>query len=233
MTKCAHCYDGGGVMNHILRITLSFCTLFVCSFAAPAFSGNLVVNPNFNTDISGWANNGGVGSFDGTMDANGSPSSGSAKGSLTLPPFFSTLAIGQCISGITPGTAYDFGGKIRIQSAPGTGSSAFVALTFFTGSACSTGLSPTFFTPIPSVTTTGSWVAANATATAPAGAGSVSIVGDFGIGSTPGTMVVNFDDIFFQVASPGPTIPALSETMLIALALILGGLGAFVLGRTS
>jgi hypothetical protein len=221
-------------MNPIFRI-LSLCTLFAVSFAAPAFSQNLVVNPNFNTDISGWENSG-LGSFDSTMDANGSPSSGSVKGTFTFPiPSYGAPAfIQQCISGITPGKSYDFGGKMRIQSAPGAGSQAFVFLIFRSGSTCSSApIDVSISTP---VTTTGSWVAGSATVTAPAGAGSVDIQADFANGPTPGTMVVNFDDMFFQL-SPGPAVPAavpaLSETMLIALALILGGFGALVLGRTS
>jgi hypothetical protein len=208
----------------------SLCVLCTFLSATPVLSQNLLVNPNFNTDIGGWGDNGGVGSFDGTMDANGSLSSGSAKGTFAFSAPASMFAVYQCVSGITPGQAYDFGGRIRIQSGPPGNSGAWISVVFHSGNTCSSPIS-SFSTPF--VTTAGSWEPANATMTAPGSTGSIFVVVFFANGAVPGTMVINVDDMFLQGSPQGATIPALSESILIALALILGGLGVLLLRPTS
>src|SRR6202035_4298282 len=90
----------------------------LCGFLAPAVSSaqapNLLVNPHFDTDLSGWGDPLFVG-WDGAHDAGSSPASGSAESFRFLDgPNSCIEPLFQCVTGLSGGTRYDFGGQIII-----------------------------------------------------------------------------------------------------------------------
>jgi hypothetical protein len=99
---------------------------------------NLLSNSHFDTDLSGWivVNDSFLQmTFDATLDANSSLTSGSAKftkaaGMSCVPNLY------QCVGGLTPGKPYDFGGSVYIPGGQPANTDAFVALVWFTGAAC-------------------------------------------------------------------------------------------------
>ena len=208
-------------------IVLGLLLLACCLLTPVAQAQNLVTNPNFDTNLNGW--NSSLGTiFDGTMDANGSPGSGSAKLTIGLSPSNFAIAISQCISGINGGTAYQFGGKLRFAVAP-TGGYARVRVLFHSNSSCgaNTGL-----VEGPDVTTTGSWLDSNGQFVAPGGTQSVFFAVLINGGPQGGGVVINMDDMFLQPQlSPVVPVPTLSTPLLILLGLTLAVGGAILAGR--
>ncbi len=84
--------------------------------ALPATAANLITNPNFTTDISGWSpmDSGTSLTFDPSHDANDSPASGSL---MIASNGSGGLAATQCI--VSPvGSEFSFGAKIFVGAAP-------------------------------------------------------------------------------------------------------------------
>lgn len=184
--------------------------------ATPASAQNLLTNPHFDTDLTGWT---GLATFDGTRDANGSPSSGSASVAVTTPTFLVLLR--QCIPA-AQNTSYDFGGQAFIQQAP-AGGAVGVSLAFTSDSTCTSSLgSAGTGSPVSAV---GAWGSSTGTAVSPPGtAGALLLVGFSGTGN----FVVNFDETFVQLTS---AVPAMPPSMLAALALSLAFLAHRALRR--
>lgn len=185
--------------------------LLVVASAPVASAQNLVVNPHFDTGITSWDFTGPTGSFDPTRDANGSPSSGAGQISTTVPGIFQTFR--QCITGITPGTSYDFGGKVFVVSNPQGGSVA-LGVAFFTSADCSSGPLTNAVSNV--VSTTGSWQDATGSIVAPAGAVSAFVLTGVNPGPGPGVtdVVADIDEMFFQAAGAVPTVPTAMLTLL-------------------
>lgn len=197
---------------------------------SPAAAQNLLANPHFDTDLSGWPiNNGGV--FDGTRDANGSASSGSVGETITLGVLTGTFEVRQCVAPVTEGTSYDFGGKVLLTQAPTEGQGT-VTLLWWSSNDCSTGILRIDSTS--HVSTVGIWTPVSSTVVAPANAHSVAVSTELGTLSTGGTLQVNFDDMFFQVAGPPPPparVPTLPAMGLLILSGLLATIAAWRLTR--
>ncbi|HTL45037.1 MAG TPA: hypothetical protein VL262_11920 [Vicinamibacterales bacterium] len=197
-------------MRHLVAHPCSLAALVVGFLAAaprPLLAQNLVTNPHFDTDLSGW-NPVGIGTaFDGTKDANNSLSSGSVHAiqPIAIPNGANLNGVRQCVTGLTAGATYDFGGQILVNSAP-AGGSASTELAFYSDNACTT--------PV-GVTTAGASVFAGATfqpsngsAVAPPGAVAAQIFQNERTAATPGTIDINEDEMFLQLsASQVPTVP--------------------------
>jgi len=196
------------------------------------FAQNLLSNPNFDTGLTGWVPNADL-SWDSTLDVNNSPSSGSAKTSNNTQGCSGLLPYQACIGPITPGALYTFGGSVFSPVGQGFTNSAFVEVTWYTGAACGTKISPAQDSPaIFSKGTEGTWNQTAATVAAPLGAGSATLFGwtcDF-TGGFPGTEQVNFDNMFFQETSIA-AVPAVGAGGLLALGLLLAVAGLIAVGR--
>lgn len=115
------------------RLFFGLCLLAVL-LPVGAAAQNLVVNPNFDVDLSGWTAAGGVWS---PLDLAGSPSSGSATWNNTNASTSGSLYVTQCIeiSGVFEG--FYFGSWVFIPSGQtGTGI-ADLSLAFYSDTACS------------------------------------------------------------------------------------------------
>lgn len=199
--------------NHRWLVFAITCLLLV-PLASPLLAANLVVNPSFNGNLTGWNPN--LSTFDGTVDATGTPGSGSARNSFNAVAPSTTVAIDQCIA-TGPGT-YTLGGKVFIPNGQAITGSGFVTVSFFSGPDCTTG-----FLTSSSLTasTTGSFVTLSGPVTAPAGTAHAWVTGQNSAGAA-GTFVVNFDDFVFDngVALPTTPLPNSAWLMLLGCAFV-------------
>jgi hypothetical protein len=208
-----------------LRSVVRGClTLALLAAASPALAQNLLANPHFDTTLTPWNMQGSV-SFD-SADANGSATSGSAKATDTLAAFDKNLVgVSQCVSGITAGASYDFGGKILLTTSPAGGGAALL-VWWFPSFPCVGG--PITVNESPIVTTLNSWLSTGGTAVAPAGAVAALVLTETVTQATPGDHTVNFDDLFLQLTAQ---VPTLDRPLLASLAALLAFVAVAALRR--
>src|SRR5215472_15715200 len=104
--------------------------LGVMLLASPLGAVNLLTNPSFAGNLTGWTADPTT-VFDGTVDATGTPGSGSARNTFTASGASTLLAISQCVAA-GPGT-YTLGGKVFIPNAQAIGGSGLITVSFFSG----------------------------------------------------------------------------------------------------
>jgi hypothetical protein len=111
----------------VRAILLALCTIA----SSEAFAQNLLTNPNFNQNISGWtASPAGVAVWD-SADAKASPSSGSARVTSTA----SQVQFQQCVA-VTPGVKHDLIVRTRIPAGQSGTGIAYIAISYFAGAGC-------------------------------------------------------------------------------------------------
>lgn len=201
------------------RNAAGVCTaiLFVVLVASPARAQNLVTNSHFDTSLTGWSASGTV-TFDAANDANGSPTSGSAHVSALGigASGVGSAGPGQCIPGIVAGASYDFGGQAFMTAAP-SGGSSFVIVSFHSGPACGSIIGGSGGSGN-SITSLNTWLPSTGTAVAPVGAQSAFIQTNEGGGPGGGDVLVNYDEMFFQLSGAVPAMPpALIMTLFLGL----------------
>jgi len=134
-----------------------------------AGTANLVVNPDFDTDLSGWGHFGGTWS---PFDWQDSPTSGSSNKALSTAGATVPIA-DQCVElGGTPAQEYELSAQVYIPSGQtGTGS-AHISVGWFSSPACINQVSGD---DSADVTATGSWVELADTLQPPPGAVSMHL----------------------------------------------------------
>jgi hypothetical protein len=187
--------------------------------AVPVFAVNLLQNPSFAGNLTGWNLNPST-VFDSSNDATGFPGSGSAKLPFAASGSSTTVAIDQCVVA-GPGT-YTLGGKVLIPNGQSVGGSGIITVSFFSGTNCSTGL--LFFDSV-STSTTGSFQTLSKSTVAPAGTQRAWVTGQNSAAGA-GTHTVNYDDMVFDDGLAAP-IPALGHAALIGMLLALAAVGWF------
>jgi hypothetical protein len=130
------------------RVSLAV-VLYLGALAAPAGATDLIVNPGFTRDLSGWTI---VNSSDSSAawsprDAFGVPGSGSVKAT-------GSLGASQCFA-LAPGVLYDVSGEVYLT--PGQPSDTFASplAEYYTSSDCTTG--PLGGNTMSHITAAGSW----------------------------------------------------------------------------
>jgi hypothetical protein len=167
---------------------------------APAASAqnlqNLLINPDFDTGLSGWQVFGTT-SWDGTYDANGSLTSGSAKEVLNESITNGIYpAVAQCVP-LVLGATYDLGGKITISSLT-EGATAFFLLVPYPTADCSGPPPPGPFIQTPPVPSFGGFPWTDSATTF---ANSFAHSGLFSANLSPmfgGQVQANFDNVFVE-----------------------------------
>ncbi|HSS51203.1 MAG TPA: hypothetical protein VLX28_19860 [Thermoanaerobaculia bacterium] len=179
----------------------------LAGWAASASAQNLLVNPNFDTSLSGWQTSPIAGltvSWDGTRDAAGSPASGSAKAVWQGAQVTGIYpVVSQCVE-VTPGVPYLFGGKIFIPSGQATPGSAFFIALPFGSPGCSGPPPPSAFVQTPNVTALDSWTESTGTITP---FGPSVLVSAYLSPSAGGSLQANYDDLLFEPNPPGGCVP--------------------------
>jgi hypothetical protein len=181
--------------------------------AAPV---NLVTNPDFAGSLTGWTSN--FVSFDGAHSAT-ADGTGSALGSWTLPKgAFNGIANGmtQCITPVTPGTAYFFGGKMLIPGGQSGSGGGVIDIQWYSATNC---LGFITNSGTPAVTQPGdtpdTWHSVSGISVAPGGAGSILMIG--GILNSSGelqTFDVSFDEIYLSTEPVNPPVSVPAATPL-------------------
>lgn len=183
----------------------------------PAVAQNLVTNGSFDSNTSSWNfTTPGTFTHSTSLDADGNPVSGSGElaNSSTVP--FGTSFAAQCITtGISGGSSYDWGARMRFDTGNSqTGSGrANVVVSFFDGAICrgsNVGGSTTFdFTS----SNTNVWTQNEVLGfTAPGGAVSAQ-VGLWTVKTeASGVMTVNFDNVVF---GPAGILPVELESFIV------------------
>lgn len=199
--------------------------ILAAAIAAPASAINLVTNPSFAGNTSGWVTDGST-TFDAANDATGLPGSGSARNSFAASGASTLLAIHQCIAA-GPGN-YTLGGKVLVPNGQAVTGSGLITVSFFSGPDCATGFLN--FASLSS-STTGSFQTLSGPITAPAGTAHIWITGQNNAGAA-GTHVVNFDDFVLDNGVGQPVnVPALGQLGLLALIAALAAAMRFVSRR--
>ena len=221
-------------LSGFLRLsTLMFFVLSILiGLAGVAFAGNLATNPSFNGNLSGWIAYPST-TYYASLDATGTPGSGSAKSIYNANGTSTLLAIYQCIPGvIIPGQTYTFGGKVFIPSGQLITGSGLVTISWFSGADCTSGFisASQLFT-----TSTGSWIALDsASLTAPPGATTVWLTGQNSADSA-GSHQVNYDDMYVDgpsaISQKTASVPTISEWGMIVFGLFAGLCSAYYLRR--
>jgi hypothetical protein len=173
-----------------LILALTVVALFAGAEAGAA--QNLLVNPHFDTGLTGWQVLG-PGTWDGTLDAGGAaPTSGSAKGVTTQPGGVDAI-VAQCVP-LNIGATYHFGGKIFIPGGNTAAGGVFFILIPFPQADCQGPPPPAGgFLQTGDVTTVGAWIDSEITFT-----NSFARSGQIWAAIAPqttGSFQANFDDM--------------------------------------
>lgn len=201
---------------------------------SPVSAANLLVNPNFNGSLAPWTASFAV--FDGTRSAT-ADGTGSALAGFTLPSnaaFGNANGLTQCVSGIVPGTSYDFGGKVFIPSGQSGQGGGSVYIQWYGNSDCTGTLTGNTNTDIALVPPASAdvWHALLANAIAPAGTASVLVIGEIQNNAGDGaTFSVSFDEFFLQTTPLPASVPTVGMAGAGLLVLSLAGAALFLLRR--
>lgn len=122
-------------LNRLFPRVLSTIVLFSFAIAGQAQT-NLLDNPGFETDFTGWDQYfGRVGEWS-SEDADGSPGSGSALlGNEGTSNGIVPLVLNQCIS-VQAGQEYQFGGEVRVPPGQPSGTAAYIYAYPYTNADC-------------------------------------------------------------------------------------------------
>jgi len=175
---------------------------------APIGAENLVRNGNFNTDVSDWPAEDSYAQVSWSpLDANGSPSSGSALVANVSTGPSNGIGIHQCLSGpgIVAGASYTYGGRVRIPSGQARTGFVMFGLRWYDSPDCSGNAEDQ---PRIDTRVLGAWVSLQDTSAAPAGARSVEVLAFPSKAEAGGELDALFDAIFLLPEVATLTIPS-------------------------
>jgi hypothetical protein len=185
-----------------MRVGLSL-VWFVCFLGSSSFAQNLVTNPDFDTDDSGWFQSV---SHDPNRDVTNDAGSGSGLVVNTSANAGVGVTMVQCIDGVMAGSNYNYGGSVFLSRGEvSTTGFGMANVSWFSGAGC---VNMNFLGGGPSTQATAidAWTAIDNTSVAPAMAGSVALFGFIHKATAGGTLRGNWDAMFFQLApTPTPT----------------------------
>jgi len=177
-----------------LLLPLAAVLLVAAALAPSARAENLLVNPRFDTSISGWT----VGNDDqvwSPVDVDDDPSSGSARALIDQAPGpFTGVAFRQCVE-VTAGDEYVYGASTLVPSGQERTGSALVAVYFYGEEGCGGAAIDT--QTIGPVDDPGAWANVSDTITAPDGSRSVNVFLSVTKNEPGGELTAHFDDVLF------------------------------------
>jgi hypothetical protein len=216
---------------------LAVAVVVVLSSLVPCRAQNLLPNPEFDHDVSGWAP---PSSYPATLSWDNTRSVLGLGGSALIQTPFGIggfLCITACAP-VTPGVVYSFGGQYQFPVRAGT-HGVEMSVTFTSDAGCLNGIAD-FDSPLQNASSTpaGVWqVLAGPDATAPPGAVAALYAACQNSFIDPETHASNFDDLYFgRQGTVGPNqapleLPTLSWTGLFTLIFGLASAALWVLRR--
>jgi len=192
-----------------MRYRTLFAALLLC--ATPAVAGNILSNPTFDTDLSGWLYVG-TGIWD-PSDALAQANSGSVVGtnSSTSPFTYETVLVSACLP-VSAGAGYDSSLDFRIPTGQGVTVNAFLEVGWYSQAGCS-GLDYVGSSSVASGTTAdGVWhrAASSSPATAPPAATHANVRVHISKTQAGGVATAYFDNL---VVKPQGTCAALPDLL--------------------
>jgi hypothetical protein len=180
----------------------------------PAAAQNLLVNGAFAADVLSWTPPGSEGTltFDPSRDATGSATSGSAAVVNKWTGYsMASVSINQCVSGISAGTAYYWGGQVRLRGGETTTGRTHMPVFFYDGVGCSgtaVGWTSTNSRD-PATDPRDTWLVVSqgsiaAGFTAPPGTVSAYVSGLIAKTEQSGDYTANFDNLYFAAVGTAP-----------------------------
>jgi hypothetical protein len=171
--------------------------------ASVGLGQNLVAGGTFDANLEAWhhdPNPDGTSAWS-TLDAAGSPSSGSALLTSTAAAGGSLITLlDQCVP-VIAGAAYTLSADVRFTEGETTTGWAETVIYWQSGSVCNTYISGNAL--LTEVASRSTWIHDSDTFTAPAGATSAFVSAGIDKIEAGGTLSANFDNIAFGLASPG------------------------------
>jgi hypothetical protein len=158
-------FQPGRIVKALARLAPTVAVSLLLAGQAPALlAQNILTNPDFDSGLNGWQPLPMV-FWDGSVDADGSPTSGSAKASFSsgFPTAGDYPVISQCVP-LTSGDSYALGGKVLIDDGS-FDTYAHYTVTLFPATGCTGAPLPSPPIATPAVTTVNSWVASTASFT--------------------------------------------------------------------
>ncbi len=184
------------------QIVSSFAVLLVLGIVGTAAGQNLVVNPNFDSDVAGWevllSSDYDV-TWTGAMGAN---APGAAQLDVHAEAAQNKLIFRQCVP-VAPSTAYNVSAQIRFPSGVAQVPTGVIQVHWFLDGACI--VSDAVIQTNRTVNSPDIWQKVTTSRTSPAGAWSASVSTGL-IMSAGGTSQLWFDDIYFGPAEPSTRI---------------------------
>jgi hypothetical protein len=179
-------------------------TVLLLLASSPGAEGqNLLTNPGFDTNLSGWIPFTTFTTLSwSSLDARGKSNSGSVLVTNTLQGGIGAAGPVQCVP-VTGGTYYHFGGSVRIPSGQANTGDAQLRLVWFPGQGCTGSI---FNRQATSSSTAifNQWVTLTGYDVAPGGAVSAQIKTYLEKNQTTGSFQGYFDD--YNVAPSAPTV---------------------------
>ena len=145
---------------------LGVAILFVVS---PTWSQNLVSNPDFDSDVTGWPPLSQASIVWASLDSSGSPVSGSAMVTNLSTTAHDGTGARQCINGLTGGQNYRVAADILIPSGQSESGDAYILVQWYDQPGCSSGFLGLFERPKILTSTPDIWYTSASTGEAPPG----------------------------------------------------------------
>ena len=184
------------------RIAWSVALLPVLASVAAAAGQNLLVNPGFDSDLSGWTV---VSSSDITVTwtgTTGASAPGAAQLDVNAANARNTLVLTQCVA-VAPSTNYDFSAEVRFPSGVGEVPTGRIQVQWFSDGGCLDALN--FVVSSSTVNSPDTWQKLTASAQTSSAIAESALVSTVLMLPAAGTSRLWFDDIAFAPsATPAP-----------------------------
>ena len=191
---------GSAISNKEDRLRLLRVAVLVLTFQLPvsvAWSQNLVLNADFDTDVTEWSTFTTATIDWSPMDADGNPASGSAVVTNLSDTAGDSTGARQCIDGISEGTSYLFAVDILLPGGQSETGYADLFVQWNDEPGCS-GYLGSAFSPHVSIATPDVWYRVSDMAQAPAGAESARVRLSVRKWEDHGTLAVHHDTVEFE-----------------------------------
>lgn len=172
------------------RLLLALSALLLT--AAPAAAQNLILNPGFDDDLSGWRSQTAAWS---ALDAGGDPGSGSALGANSHDSggTLGVTALSQCVA-VDAGQSYEYGMRTLLPAGQEHSGYAYFHAVWSPTFPCDG--APIRFAPGDQSPTAGAWAPLGNQDVAPAGAKGLTLILGIAKQGPGGTLQAHFDDAF-------------------------------------
>ena len=197
----------------LVRILALATLLPACGDDDDDSDGALLSNTSFATGVSGWtAEDPPTATLAWSpLDANGSASSGSVLVTNISVGASNGSGIIQCVTSITPGASYTFGGKVLFPTGQARTGSMQIGLRWRAGAGC-TGTVLGSQPRVELSSAGAAWVTLTSSAqVAPVGTVSADFIAFPSKVEAGGTLVGHFDDLFLTKAAANPVLLAPSR----------------------